>query len=139
MVQPNSKRSFSLEDSERCLGENLQIHGQVPLFDIADVHRHSFFVGDILPAMNLPVSSETRLYRKQEVCVLTVFCQLRCCDHSWANKAHLASQNVEQLGQFIQTHFPEKRAYFGYTRIILQLEVALKFNLQGRVDLQKRI
>src|SRR6266567_9406379 len=69
----------------------------------------------------------------------TILRNLRRRDHSWPHQTHLASHNIEQLGQLVKTHFPENCAHFGYTRIMLQLEVTLKFSFQRGVCFQKTI
>src|SRR5438270_8238097 len=61
------------------------------------------------------------------LCVLAIKGQFPLMDSTWTHERHLSTQDIKQLGQFIQIDPAQKATNAGNARIMLQLHVLLKF------------
>src|SRR2546430_16041371 len=87
--------------------ENTEIAEQRPLADITRLKSDDLLeVGDLVSAIHLPWSRNTRLHIKPRVMVLLVQRNLRGQRRPRTHQRHLATQHIDQLRQLVQAGAP---------------------------------
>src|SRR5713226_4536807 len=85
---------------------------------------------------NLPQSCETWLDTQQASFPCAILLKFLLHDRPWPDQTHLPSQDVKQLGKFVQTRPAQPTTDTGHPRIIRQLESGRKTFAQPGVVLE---
>jgi hypothetical protein len=91
------------------------------------VHRDAGAIIHVASAAYLPDARQTWLDRKIAGNAMAIARNLSFNDWAWTYDTHLASQHIDELGQFIETRAAQKAAESRDTRIVAQFMVFQPF------------
>src|SRR6266851_541417 len=107
------------EDSPKCLQQNDAIQPDGPVADVPRFNLDAIIQSQLIPPAHLPESGNTGPGRenrgKLNADALTLFRQVR----ARTDQTHLALQNIQELGEFIQAPLPQKATQARDARIII--------------------
>jgi hypothetical protein len=92
--------------------------------------------GDFLSSLNLPKAGQSGLGGTKDPSGVAVSFQFRSGDHSGADEAHFASQDIPELRTFIKAQLSQKCAKARDSRIISQLGVEVELEFHALVSLK---
>ena len=92
---------MSFDDHADGFDEQAQVHGQRPVFDVVGVEADFFFKVKVGAAGGLTQARDAGLDGQQEFVMFLVFFYLFGQVWSRANEAHVTTQHIPKLRQFI--------------------------------------
>lgn len=121
-----------MNDGEGGTEEDDDIEPEIPVLDIPRIGLDTVIVAGIAAAGYLPKSGEAGLdgviiFRE----IAVVLIQFLTDDGARADKTHLPGENIEYLGDFVQTGLSQKFPERGNARVVFQLIVGFPFLLRG--------
>src|SRR5207249_1707631 len=84
-----------------------------PVVNIGEVELHPVFEADLVAATDLPEASHAGFHTQPAPLPTLVACHFLWQRRSGTNQAHVALQNIEQLGKFVDAAAPDDLADAG--------------------------
>lgn len=113
--------AFFAEDLEEGGQEDFHVEPEGSLLDITDVEFEFFFDGEVGTAGDLGQSGDAGLDFEAAFLSGVPFGDLGHVEGARADEGHLAKEDVEELGEFVEGGFAEEAADFGQARILAGL------------------
>ena len=122
------------QDNRNGAPEEHEIQPDAPVMHVPAVHLHALGIVDITSSAGLPHAGDAG---EDGVVLLYIFPIPRnflLDDGTGTDEAHLALQDVQELGQLIEAGLSKKGAALCDAGIILQFEFSIPFFLRRRIS-----
>jgi hypothetical protein len=119
---PRQLLSFACQYRRNGLQQNPAVEQHAPLLDVDKIQQHANLKRRICARQDLPKSGDARLYFEALAMFRTVTNAVFYRMWARSDQAHVASQNVPQLRQFVETVLAKKSAERCEPRIAGDLE-----------------
>ena len=113
------------------------VEPDVPVADVPGVHLDAFVVGRVTAAAGLPHARDARADHVEILDVRPIFGDFGLDDGPRADEAHFPFEDVEELGQFVETGLAQEGAALSDARVVLQFEFPFPFFAGLRVACQE--
>src|SRR4029079_14164826 len=110
------------------LGDNDKISPQRPILDIATIKCDTSGVSRIASSADLPDTRQPGSSAEVEIDVRAIQWNFVKHDRPRTNHAHLSTQHVDQLREFVDTELAQHRSDRCNARVILQLATGGPFS-----------
>lgn len=104
------------------LQQDIEVQPKGPVIDVPDVPFDQTGKRDVAAAPNLPESGDARPDLQALKLFEVLFLDLLDRKRSRTNKTHFSPQDINNLGQLIQTILPQELSHLGHARVFLNLE-----------------
>jgi len=121
------------------LQEHLEVRPERLRQHVLDVQRDAPRIGDVVPARDLPQTGQARTHALHQRQVLPVVLRLPRHDWSWADEAHRAGEDGEELRELVQPGAPQEPPESRDARIAAKLEHVVEFVSELRARRQQRV
>lgn len=121
------------EDNRNGAPEEHQIQPDAPVMDVPAVHLYALGIVDITSSAGLPHAGDTG---EDGVVLFDIFPIPRdffLDDGAGSDEAHLALQDVQELGQLIKAGLSKEGAALCDAGIVLQFEFSIPFFFRRRI------
>jgi len=113
---------FSQENDEDRPHQYFNVEPYRPIIDVFQVQFHPLVEVNLVPSAHLPETRNSGFHAQAPPLPPFIFLNLFRYWGPGAHKAHIPPQNVEELGEFVQTGFAEEPAHPSYPGVVLHLE-----------------
>src|SRR5580704_9061687 len=109
------------DDDANRAGDDHQVAPEAPTLDVLTVERNASGVIHVIAPAHLPGTGKTGPGAQIVLDAVAVFRDLRRNDRPWADKAHVAAEDVDELRQLVDAGLAHRRAKRRDARVLLQL------------------
>ena len=115
------------EDFGEGFVEDIEVEPDGPVFDVPDVEGDALGVGEVVASGDLPESGETGLDGNERGEVAGIAWSFCLDDGSGADDGHVASDDVEELREFVEAGSAKESSEGCDARVVFELDVLAPF------------